>query len=443
MVTEQSDSLLLREFAVGRSQEAFATLVSRHSDWVYWAAVRMVRDPHLAEDVVQAVFLILADKAGKLAGVPLHRWLFKVTRYASSNAIRSRTRRERHERQAAMARSEIDQPDADRMWQEISPVLDDSLSRLRSKDRDAVLLRFYQQKEMAEVAAALGVSEGAAKVRIVRALEKLRRILRRRGITVPAADLSAVLLLHITRPAPVHFAGVQLAGAASPQSAAIARGVSTMMTAAKVKIAVAMILLLGIPVGAGAFLMMDSPFRAVADREQPAPQSVAVDQAPLADTGTDLDPRIAPFVTNRTDMILAVDITKIDLDAVAADIRKELNQMPMDPASAAHVNGEIQMGLNFGKQWIAGFAASGGTTMFVAIGADQLNGPSAAVHNLNFRHPTVVFPADSPEAAQRLRQFLTATAGGPMTIVGNSVVVNPPAWEPSFGPDARPALAEA
>jgi len=71
VTTDQPDSSLLQEFAVRRSQNAFSELVSRHSDWVYSAAVRMVRDRHLAEDVAQAVFLIMAEKAGKLAAVPL------------------------------------------------------------------------------------------------------------------------------------------------------------------------------------------------------------------------------------------------------------------------------------------------------------------------------------------------------------------------------------
>src|ERR1700677_2679180 len=174
MTQAQSDSSLLQEFAEHRSQTAFTELVSRHSDWVYSAAVRIVRDPHLAEDVAQAVFLVLADKAGKLTAVPLHRWLFKVTRYAAANAIRARTRRDKHERRAAMSSSETYQPDPDQMWREIAPVLDDSMSQLRARDRDALISRFYQQKSLAEVAAALGVSEGAAKVRIIRAIEKLR-----------------------------------------------------------------------------------------------------------------------------------------------------------------------------------------------------------------------------------------------------------------------------
>ncbi len=261
VTTTPSDSSLLHEFAAHRSQEAFTTLVSRHSDWVYSAALRMVRDSHLAEDVAQAVFLILAQKSAKLADVPLNAWLFKVTRYASANAVRAKTRRDKYERRAAMSAAESYQPDPDQLWQELSPVLDDSLSRLRSRDRDALLLRFYQQKNIAEVAEALGVSEGAAKIRILRALEKLRRILRRRGLVAPADALGAAMLTHITHTAPANVVANCLPASASIHASAIAKGTSTMMTIAKIKIAAAAILLTGIPLGTGALILADSANR--------------------------------------------------------------------------------------------------------------------------------------------------------------------------------------
>src|SRR5580658_9536159 len=127
VMPDQSDTSLLRDFVDHRSQAACTELVSRHSNWVYSAAVRMVRDRHLAEDVAQAVFLVLADKAGKLGAVPLHRWLFKVTRYASANAIRSQTRRDKYERLAAMSSSEVLEADPEKMWDEIAPLLDDAM----------------------------------------------------------------------------------------------------------------------------------------------------------------------------------------------------------------------------------------------------------------------------------------------------------------------------
>jgi RNA polymerase sigma factor (sigma-70 family) len=443
VIPDQSDSSLLQEFAAHRSQDAFAALVSRHSNWVYSAAARMVGDPHLAEDIAQAVFLILANKAGKIGAVPFHRWLFKVTRYACANATRARTRRDKHERHAAMLTSEIQKPDPDSIWQEIAPALDDALGRLRSKDRDALVLRFYQQKDPAEVAAALGVSEGAAKIRIFRALEKLRAVLRRRGIVIPSADLSAALLVHTTSAAPSGIVTACLSASTSINATAIAKGVSNMMTLAKIKLAAALILLCAIPVAAGALFLADS-----APAPSPAPQQTEAQVAAAAQpsaanaAASGLDPRVAPFVTNRTDIIIQVDLTAIDLDALAADMRKELQQTSMDAASAAHVNELIQMGLDAGGKWINDFARAGGTTMFVVAGADQLVIPSAAGNSsLHFNHATIVFPTDSNAAAQNLAEFLTSPGSGPLAIVGNAVVANPPTAQPSTRPDPRPALA--
>ncbi|HEX4053908.1 MAG TPA: sigma-70 family RNA polymerase sigma factor [Tepidisphaeraceae bacterium] len=439
VTSDPTDSSLLREFAARRSQDAFAALVSRHSDWVYSAAVRMVRDPHLAEDVTQAVFLILADKAGKLSPVSLHRWLFKVTRYASANAIRARTRRDKHERRAAMSTSEIYESDPDQMWQEISTLLDDSISRLRSKDRDALLLRFYQQKEMAEVAAALGVSEGAAKIRILRALEKLRAHLRRRGLAVPTADLGTALLAHTTHPAPPGVAANCFPASAPIHAAAIAKGTSTMMLTAKIKIAAVVILLSGIPFGAGALILADSANRPVAT---PAETVVSADIPAPADQRPALDPRIAPFATRRTDIIVAIDLTKIDLDALGDDMRKELSQTSMDPTSAARLNGMIQMGIDSGKKWISGFEQAGGTSLYLLAREDQLKVAAPPNNTLHFQHATIVFPADSPQAAQNLARYVAASSGsGPLTIVGSAAVVNPPLSAPDTGPDPRPALA--
>lgn len=436
---DQSDSSLLQEFALRRSQDAFGALVSRHSDWIYSAALRMVRDPHLAEDVAQAVFLILADKAGKLNAVSLPRWLFKVTCYASANAIRARTRRDKHERRAAMSISETHEPDPDRIWQEIAPLLDDSMSRLRSKDRDALLMRFYQQKDLAEVAAALGVSEGAAKIRILRALEKLRALLRRRGLVVPAAALSTALLAHTIHAAPANIAAGCVPASASIKAIAIAKGASTMMMTAKIKIAAAVILIGAVPFGAGALILADST---APPAVTPAHSIVSADIPAAADEAPPLDPRIAPLVTRRTDIILVIDVTKIDLDALADDMRKELSQTSMDATSSARINGMIQMGVNSGKLWFKGFEQAGGTSIYLLAREDQLMAAAPPSNSLHFQHATIVLPADSPEAAQNLARYMVTSSGsGPLTIVGSAAVLNPPLSAPDIGPDPRPALA--
>ena len=442
VMTDQSDSSLLREFADHRSQAAFTDLVARHSDWVYSAAVRMVRDPHTAEDVTQAVFLVLADKAGKLGAVPLHRWLFKVTRYAAANAIRARARRDKHERLAAMASSETYQPDPDQMWREISPVLDDSMSRLRSRDRDALLLRFYQQKSMAEVGAALGVSEGAAKIRIVRAIEKLRVHLRGRGITVPTEALSAGLLAHATHAAPANVAMLCVPASASTNAIAISKGVSTMLISAKIKIAVLLIVIGAIPVGTGAVFMAFSGNRAASAPQQAA--ASAVDTTAVPYETPVLDPRIAPFVTNSTDMIIAVDFTKIDLDALSADMRTELGQMQMDAPSTGRLNAMIQMGVGAGRQWINGFKAAGGTSLFVLSRSDELTVSYVGATPTLKLTGAIVYPTDSPDAAQSLAHYMTRAGSTPPKVIGNAVVDEDTSpGLPNFGLslDPRPALA--
>jgi|GEM_PF-2071870 len=441
VIHDQPDSSLLQEFAAHRSQDAFTELVTRHSDWVYSAAVRMVRDPHLAEDVAQSVFLVLAGKAAKLGAVPLHRWLFKVTRYASANAIRARTRRDKYERLAAMSTSETSQSDPDRMWQEMAPILDDSISRLRSRDRDALLLRFYQQKKLAEVAAALGVSEGAAKIRVARAIEKLRGVLRRRGIAVPADALGAALLVHTTHAAPPTVAAGCIPASASIKATALSKGVSTMLISTKLKIAAALILIGGIPIGAGVYFLAPS-----ADRSAVTPVQAVTPAAPtVPESNFGFDPRVAPFVTDRTDLIIEIDFTAIDLDALAADMRKELGQTQMDAPSAARVNGMIQMGLGAGKKWINGFEQAGGTSLYLLSRSDELTvSPTPVAGTMNLT-ATAVYPTESPEAARTLARYLTKPGSLPPGVIRRAVVDKTseaptlPRW--STEPDPRPALA--
>src|SRR3989440_4423542 len=189
------DILLLRRFAESRDQQSFSTLVNRHINLVYSAASRQVRDAHLAEDVTQTVFIILAQKAASLAKTHtiLSAWLLVVTRFSAMDALKVAARRKRHERKAAeinTMRQQKQEAPSDPLWPQIEPHLDHALAALREADRQAIALRFFEDRSMRDVGAALGISEDAAKQRVFRAIEKLRSILSAKGATIPAAALT-------------------------------------------------------------------------------------------------------------------------------------------------------------------------------------------------------------------------------------------------------------
>src|SRR5882672_4592196 len=137
------DSVLLRQYAENHSDEAFASLVTRHTNLVYSVALRCVGDPHQAEEVAQAVFILLAKKAADLRhDKALSSWLFQATRLTASNFVRSETRRHRREQEAHM-QSMLDAPGND-VWRQIGPLLDTAVASLNEKDRHAVVLRYYE-----------------------------------------------------------------------------------------------------------------------------------------------------------------------------------------------------------------------------------------------------------------------------------------------------------
>ena len=199
------DAQLLRRYAEAGSESAFGELVSRHIDLVYSAALRQVGgDAHLAQDVTQIVF---ADLAGKARAVSHHGvltgWLYQATRYAASKVVRTERRRANREKEAVAMR----ELSSDANWERLGHVLDEAMSRLGAKDRDAVLLRYFERKELRAVGDALGTSEEAARKRVSRALERLRRYLTTRGVTLSAAMLATALTGNAVQAAPAALAG--------------------------------------------------------------------------------------------------------------------------------------------------------------------------------------------------------------------------------------------
>jgi RNA polymerase sigma factor (sigma-70 family) len=226
-----TDSQLLREYADHRSEAAFAELVCRHLDLVYSAALRMVGDSHLAQDVSQAAFVALAQNAGALTEHPvLAGWLHRTTRNLAANTVRSDTRRRARE-QEAVAMNDLISPEPDVPWDQLAAHLDTVLSELEDADRDALLLRYFERKSAREMGQILGISDVAAQKRVTRALERLREFLGKRGVTAGATALALAISTHAVQAAPAGLAATISSAAAATAGAAL--HTSTVIAATK------------------------------------------------------------------------------------------------------------------------------------------------------------------------------------------------------------------
>lgn len=189
-----NDWNLLQAYVREGSEAAFRELVDRHLRWVHAAALRQVGDPALAEDVAQAVFLLLARKAGSFGpGVILAGWLFRTTRFMAGRVRRTEQRRRQREQQALAMNPPADAP-SENPWASIAPELDTALEALGRSDREALLLRYGEARSHREVARALGINEETARKRVTRAVDRLRQALVARGLA-PSLSVTTLGLL--------------------------------------------------------------------------------------------------------------------------------------------------------------------------------------------------------------------------------------------------------
>src|SRR5436190_9456740 len=190
----EDDMRLLRLYAEAGDEGAFSKLVSRHMAWVYSACCRGLKDRHLAEDAAQAVFLTLSRRAKSISPkVRLSGWLFKTTRFAVADA-RKREARHQRRQELAMQQGTAKLTAAEsQLWDVVAPNMDDALAYLCEKDRQAVVLHFFEGLSFSEMGPILGLSKEGAKKRVSRAVDKLRGLFTRKGATIAARVVFGLL----------------------------------------------------------------------------------------------------------------------------------------------------------------------------------------------------------------------------------------------------------
>jgi uncharacterized protein (TIGR03435 family) len=226
------DWQLLNDYATRNSEEAFHALVERYAGMVYHTALRQLGNPHSAEEVAQAVFIILAQKAATIRRqTTLYGWLFRATRFAVLNQRRQEKNRARREQEAYAMQSANNSDDLNPVWEQITPHLDDALDKLPVMDRELVMIRFFGNKSHKEAARTLGVSEDVVRKRLSRAMEKLRVIFVRRGVAVSSLALVTAFTAHGVQAAPLGLAS-SLAGVAVAKGATASGSTLTLIKGA-------------------------------------------------------------------------------------------------------------------------------------------------------------------------------------------------------------------
>ena len=216
------DRELLREYAERRSDKAFTELVERHIHMVYSTALRSVREPHLARDIAQTVFISLARKPASVRDPRLLAgWLYRAARFNAASALRTERRRREHEN-SAMQLNTLE-PDSSSAWQSLAPHLDEAMENLNSIDQSALALRFFENKSLREVGQALGLSDDAAQKRVSRALDMLRSHFAKRGIATTSAVLVSALSSQASTIIPAGL-GASVAAASMASAAAVGAG---------------------------------------------------------------------------------------------------------------------------------------------------------------------------------------------------------------------------
>ena len=197
----ESEFILLRRFSTSGDAEAFAQIIKRHAPMVYGVCLRILANREIAADVVQDTFFQLVRDAAEITE-SLPNWLHKVATHRSIDLVRSDSQRKQRELIYAANPGKVDSEDNKAIWHEISACIDEELENLDDQTREVLILRFFENLAMTEIAEKCNISQPTVSRRIDSGIELLRQKLKSRGIIVSAAVFMTLLSENVIKAAP-------------------------------------------------------------------------------------------------------------------------------------------------------------------------------------------------------------------------------------------------
>lgn len=351
---------MLKDYARNGSEAAFGELVARYLNLVYATAMRVMGgDAVLAEDVAQTVFIDLARNARKIPeNVMLGGWLHRHTCFVASKLIRSERRRRSRERQAVEMNSQIDYSESN--LAQVAPLLDEAINKLAERDRTAIILRFFEQRDLRGVGEILGASENAAQKRVSRALEELRGLLKRRGVVLSTAALGTLLATEAVA-APGGLAlSISATALSAGASGAASLTLAKLITMTKTNTAISGLCIMG---GLGASLLIQNKAQATlreqqAAIEQQARQLQEGEKSAAASGGNEV---LQSELNSKDDLARLrreVEVLRSQTNALVALQREsrrlhDARKTPLQLVEASKEQGILLM--NYARDWILAF----------------------------------------------------------------------------------------
>jgi RNA polymerase sigma factor (sigma-70 family) len=253
MMTCPTDGELLKRYLQNGEEDAFGTVVERHVGLVYGVALRRLRDPALAQEVTQSVFITLARRAVWLTGHPcLGGWLYRTAVHTAQHEARTDQRRRQREEIAIGLGTCMKMDES--LLPKITPLLDEAMLELRATDREALLLRYFGNKSLREVGTALGIGEDAAQKRVAKAEQALAERFRRRGFrVVGAATLAGALQQASAHAVPAGLAltttKIAVSAGATASLGGLTAPILKIMSITKIQTAALCVAIAGLPLG--------------------------------------------------------------------------------------------------------------------------------------------------------------------------------------------------